>query len=385
MRENSVQKKIREQIQALNDLGLSTTGIFFTSDMIQSGFVAPSHVQFVPIPETVGNWFRSIRERRIRVNSLLEWAKQNAAEYNIFYVRNAAPNRRWFRFIRLYRDKIITEHQTKEIDQIKALLKENPLGIKPGKFLSWMEYSAIPLLNEWVFGSLSLGKVKNLVAVTSEIAEYEKQRACFGIPNTYTVTNGIDTHSCPLRTSPEFTGKEIHLLMLVGGSTAVDWHGIDLIVGGIRNYKGPVHIVLHLAGEDHLLNQYQDDFIIRHGYCNAEAIDKLADICHLALGTFAFQRKGLNEASTLKMREYAARGIPAVYAHTDPDYTGLVTAGLALHLTPMQVPDMAKVIQFAENLYRDSLASIKIRNYAIANMDFQVKMKELSEILLKIK
>jgi hypothetical protein len=168
--------------------------------------------------------------------------------------------------------------------------------------------------------------------------------------------------------------------MLVGGSTRVDWHGIDLIIEGIKKYNGETKIYLHLAGINKILSEYHDTFVIKHGYCNREEIEVLISRCHLALGTFAFLRKGLNEASTLKMREYGARGIPVVYGHFDPDYKQLVEMGLALKLPSMIPPDMYKVVEFAKNVCNQK-ASERIRKYSFEFMDMKIKMEKLGRII----
>jgi hypothetical protein len=109
-------------------------------------------------------------------------------------------------------------------------------------------------------------------------------------------------------------------------------------------------------------------------------LNELCSFCHIGLGSFALQRKALNDASTLKMREYGARGLPVVYGHLDNDYEGLANAGLALKIQPMVAPCMNVVVDFAYKVCNQD-ASLSIREYAKSNMDMFIKMNKLKDAL----
>jgi hypothetical protein len=47
-----------------------------------------------------------------------------------------------------YGDKILSEHQSKEVEEIESFAHLHPFGIKPTKFLSRLQYYFIPLYNE---------------------------------------------------------------------------------------------------------------------------------------------------------------------------------------------------------------------------------------------
>ena len=373
-RSNSVQDKVVAQIKAMNDCGIKAHGLFFSADS-SAEVVENSNMpfEFIPVRPNINGWFRSLRENREMLKAMIDYLRNIHVGYKHIYIRNHRPSLLWYKFIREFSDRIVVEHQTIEEQELRNLSKSNQCGLKPSKLLSWLEFSFIPMWQEKVWGPLAIGQSIRLIGVTEEIMRYELTRARFGKPAGLCITNGIIVEDFKLRTAPPFDGKTLHLLMLVGGTTDVDWHGIDFLVHGIDEYTGPCKIFLHLAGHNAILKKYKSANIIKHGYLTKDEVDKLCDMCHLALGTFAFERKGMKEASTLKMREYAARGIPVVFGHIDHDYKTLTEHGLAMQMKSMNSPDFTEIVKFAEIVNHIDTGT-RIRNFAFSKMHMNVKM-----------
>ncbi|MBM3921213.1 MAG: glycosyltransferase family 4 protein [Sphingomonadales bacterium] len=372
--ESSVQHKIKAQIKALNDLGCKTTGIFFTEETNIP--VNQEHIHWQGVHVAQKGWFQSLKERNAMTSTLYRWAAENAEEYDKIYVRNYRPTLWWYKFIKKNRDKVIVEHQTKEIDELLALWKANPFGWRPSLLLSWLEHNVIPWLQEKIYGSLANGAVKKIVAVTDEIAAYEKKRAMLGSPQTFVIGNGIQTDEFLLATPPPFDGTELNFLMLIGGTTETDWHGVDLILESIEKYPGNCKITLWLAGN--LSNGWQGNKNVKIlGFCSQKKRDDIFNHIHLAVGSFALQRKGLREASTLKVREYAARGVPFIFGHKDHDLESFVKNGCALELRAGLVPDMETILRFFEKMQTLPDVNTQIRNMCRENLDYSIKMKHL--------
>jgi len=379
-KDNSVQRKIASQISGLNNLGIDISGFFFTySGMAEIYGITAIH----SCPLSIGHskFMFSIRKKNRMTLNLLKWADEHVGEYDKLYIRNYRPGFYWWLFLLKYGYKSITEHQTMEYLEVKALAKENPFGLKPSKFLSWFEHTLLPMFNEKIFGSLALGATAQIVAVTREIGEYEVRRAFPQKPALAVIANGIDVEAYPLRTPPVFDGKQLKIMMLVGGSTAVDWHGIDLVMQGIEQYQGPIQIQLWLLGDIRVLKPYEAPYIVKPGFADKKMLNELSDTIHVGLGSFALQRKGLIEACSLKMREYAARGIPAVYGQEDSDYEFLVKKGLALKLAPLTPPKLEDIIEFVSNTYKISNLSSQIRDVAFQHMDLKVKITAIKGII----
>ena len=378
---DSVYHKITSQIEALNELGATTKGIFFS--VLDVNHVEPSannHVSCVKVRPVVKGWFRSLRERVRFTQSLYHWSKTYSKDYDVLYVRAYRPTFFWLLFLYRCRGKIITEHQTKEPEELMALWNENKFGIRPSAMLSWLEHNVIPWYQEIFLGRIALMLTKNIVCVTHEIAEYEKKRSLIFKPVSYAIGNGINVDDFVAIPPKTFDGKELNLMMSIGGSTNTAWHGLDLLVKSIEAYRGKVQITLFLAGNPEYLGRYENPRVVLLGNLNKKQLHDKMKECHLGIGSMALQRKGLHEASTLKIREYAASGLPFVFAHDDVDVADLVSRGLALKLIPMKVPDMDDILQFAKQLSIKPDYSNEIRQFAKAHLNTSVKMKNLLDV-----
>ena len=76
-----------------------------------------------------------------------------------------------------------------------------------------------------------------------------------------------------------------------------------------------------------------------HGRLPREAALRLLDRADVGLGTLALHRKGMAEASALKMREYLAVGLPVIYGNEDRDVDPLEPWVLRLPNTESNVDD----------------------------------------------
>ena len=100
-------------------------------------------------------------------------------------------------------------------------------------------------------------------------------------------------------------------------------------------------------------------------------------------------RKNLNEACSLKTREYTARGIPFVLAYQDTDLQH-VDKKYRFYL-PMANNDsmieMDKIINFAKHMStfgNGESISDYMRAYALRHMDWSVKVRKYLEFVEKI-
>jgi hypothetical protein len=69
-------------------------------------------------------------------------------------------------------------------------------------------------------------------------------------------------------------------------------------------------------------NPVLKDHIFFYPPSYGSALNQHFDQADIAVGTLAVDRKGLEECSALKHREYGARGIPFIYAGKDVSFDG---------------------------------------------------------------
>ena len=104
------------------------------------------------------------------------------------------------------------------------------------------------------------------------------------------------------------------------------------------------------------------------------------DICHIALDALAGFRKGLTETSSLKSREYCARGIPFIASSKDADFPDGWEYVQKIPDDESSI-DMKLVIDFANRVMADHEHPLKMRKYAEEHLDCMAKMKILKEFL----
>ena len=145
------------------------------------------------------------------------------------------------------------------------------------------------------------------------------------------IDNGVDTRLYPI-TSKKI-GKEITFISV---ASFCYWHGLDRMIEGMHIYYQNIQnngtlntpIYLKVVGNSRdgtidklmeLVKQYKlEKFIYFYGFKSGVELDELFDKSDISIASLGLHRKGLHTSSTLKVREYCARGIPVVYAGDDP-------------------------------------------------------------------
>lgn len=192
----------------------------------------------------------------------------------------------------------ITVHHTKELEEIG----QNRKGFKRKAALIIEKYA----------GRKILSQATGIVAVTTEICEYEMQRC--GLKPTYLLSNGIDSQL--IRLAEDKRGGTPEFIFIA--SYFANWHGLDLFLDILEADDSPclLHLVGQISSAD--LNRIRTTSSLSqririHGKLAADEINRLMASCDLGLSSFALFRNGMQESCTLKVREYLAAGL-AVFA-----------------------------------------------------------------------
>ncbi|EHQ36691.1 glycosyltransferase family 4 protein [Methanoplanus limicola] len=358
-----VDKKVISQIKNLSDLGVNCT--LFCICLGNEEFQYPEiNVKNVRLKGTNKKGISNKINREKLVNIEFENLIQSLNHDDIIYMRSPYPSPQISRILKNKRRcKIVIEYQTIE-----------PLEYKTKKKY-WY------LLIDYLFGNDIRKYTDGIVGVTEEITQYQLSRSGNPSKPHITIGNGFDINSVPIRNPPEFSGDELHLLCVANVSP---WHGLDRLIRGMAEYKGPTKVVLHIAGDGSEVpvlknlakNLNISDQVIFHSFLSGKDLDILFDKCHIAVGSLGIQRKGLKQTSELKAREYCARGMPFVIACDDPDFPK--DFPYILHLPPNEsLIDIKQVIAFTERIFVNPENSRKMCEYAIEHLDWSVKMKKL--------
>jgi len=348
-------KKILQQKKALENLGMSVVIIDIAS---------------IGISELDGAGFRNTMKRRSKLLKYCETMINNG-DVDAFYVRYPGGDLGFLRFAKEFGKMIITEHQTLEEQELAS-----------GKLR--MRY-----ISERAFGRKILTHVAGIVGVTSTICDYEVARS--GDPSKPCLVNGngIDISSVPLRTPPEFDGKNLDLLCV---AQVAKWHGLDRLIKGIAGHKVDVDLRLHVVGKGSEVTNLKklvtdlklENSVIFHGFRTGKELDGFFDKCHIGIGSLARHRTGMLETSELKAREYCGRGIPFICSVPDSDFAE--TYPYVMRVPSEEEPvDTTKIISFAKAVASDRKHPQLMRQYALENLDWSVKMKRLIQFLEEIR
>lgn len=190
----------------------------------------------------------------------------------------------------------------------------------------------------------------------------------FGIPAIF-LRNGIHVEEYKLKEVSKTNGK-IEILCM---GKLQRWHGYDRMIAGAIAYKnkhGELPFYLHILGEGNArqslmeqakqggLDESSVDF---PGIVVGEQLDQYFDKCLFAVESLGLHRLNLTYSSTLKSREYLARGIPFAYSLTIPGIDE--TCDFCFRIPVDESPvDMEALLEWSQNLADD--CGLQMRQYA---------------------
>ena len=230
-----------------------------------------------------------------------------------------------------------------------------------------------------LLGPRILSLADGAVAVTEEIRE-------FYIPHQSDIVvigNGFDVSSVPLRKATNADHGPVEVIMVANFSR---WHGVERLVESIALMDEVDNIVAHLAGSGReadaiaalVAERGLEGKVIMHGPKEGENLDRLFDRSQAAVGSLGLHRMNLSQASTLKAREYCARGIPLVTSVDDADLPSELPFVLRVPADDSPL-DMDALLAFIEAQEPDVVE--KMRRHAEGCMDWSVKVDQLATYL----
>lgn len=229
-------------------------------------------------------------------------------------------------FLILSKNKVFLVHHTKEEDELKM----------DTSFLGKLRYYAEKVIGKWCIGASD-----GIVAVTNEIRKYElnrsKKQKSFVFPNGIFVREQKIEH--------EFKHSDDKYKVLFISSYFQKWHGLDLLLENLQQNNRndfELHLIGNVTNEDMEVIS-KDNRIVFHGVQNLDYINAVSKEMHVALSSFALFRQNMEEACTLKVREYLSFGIPVYAGYKDifPDNFKYYQIG---------EPDIDNIVSYAKKM-----------------------------------
>lgn len=176
---------------------------------------------------------------------------------------------------------------------------------------------------------LLMSRARGMVFVTSELCAAPPFRGLRAVRRV--VANGVELGSYP-QLLPRATGAP---RLVFVGTAGQPWHGIDKVLTLARLQPDwQVDIV-----GSHGLDSEPSSNVTWHGPLSRSRLLPILERADVGIGTLALHRKGMDEACSLKLREYLAVGLPVVYGHQDRDVDGVVRESLRIPNTETNVVD----------------------------------------------
>ena len=250
------------------------------------------------------------------------------------------------------------------------------------------ELSVLKKLPFYIKEKVNRRKLKKIV---DRIITFSEDDEIFGIPTIKTI-NGLDFKKVPVR-NPEPESNEINLIAV---ASIEYWHGYDRFLKGLGEYyknEGRRNIKFHIVGDGTPINDYKKiveelnikEHVIFHGKKYGKELDEIYDKCSLAIACLGGHRKKLYLSSSLKSREYAAKGLPIISSISidfiPDDYKYLLF--FDSDESPINVD---RVVEFYEKIYKDNDSfkevNKEIRDFAEIKCSISLAMKPVIDFIL---
>ncbi len=285
---SGVGKKIFREVSAWNKDGHAACLFMHTSEH--------------PLSELVPAEIFSYNTNSNRID--IEFSRVNAARRLVRAVGAFQPDLIYFRY-GMY------VHPINQLASIAPIVEElNTDDLLQHKELGWI-YDTYNRLTRGIV----LRRTKALIFVSNELAR-SSSFAKFNKPGK-TIANGINLADFTPLPPPSNSNPR---LIFIGTPDRI-WHGVDKLETFARLYPD---LRIDIIGYDNLPeNRPAPSNMFFHGFLSSDGYRMLLASADVAISSLALHRIGLQEASTLKSREYLAYGLPLILSYIDTDLQDL--------------------------------------------------------------
>lgn len=259
-------------------------------------------------------------------------------------------------------------HAKKSNPSIKTILEVPtwPYGLEHQSLLRNLQYALDNKCQKYL---------KNYV---DRVVHYGEFQELFGIP-AFGIRNGVDTDEI-LMANGVSTGTKIRLLATGNWNF---WHGLDRLLLGFAEYPSiakKFHLTIVGGGRE--IPNYLA-IVKKHGLenmvdvlppCTGAELDAYFDSADICIGCLGMFRKNVALDSSLKHREYAARGVPFILTTPDPDFPENLP-WVKYFPAEEGAIDLQRLFMFYQNLLTSTALRQEIRAYAESKLDWSIKLR----------
>ncbi len=380
--ETSVQSKVLNQIKYFNKVGVYCRGAFFSTDYKVNGQLN-AYVDQIAVPLNNARYFTQHFQRRKLDKLLYLYIKKHAPYYDCIYFRYPGASKGLYKIVKDFKNIVFEINGNLKLTISKQF---KTVSFKLSNLLHNINFYYIPKFKENYYGNKILKHVRCLVSVSNELAKITSLNYKTSSIPFIVVGNGIAVEDFVTRDYITNTNSaNLTCLMLKGASTEADYLGFDRFLKGLAHYKGTKKIKVIAAGkqfkaEEELVKKLGIENLVDFvGYLDKNQIDSLINDGDVAIGTLATYRSNISEISSLKSREYYARGIPFIIGYTDTDLSYCDNAKQYIHEVVNDSSDinLDRFIEFCDKILIDKNHPLKMKKIAKNKLDFEAKIIKL--------
>lgn len=225
---------------------------------------------------------------------------------------------------------------------------------------------------------------KYLEKYVTSIITFGNFKTIWEIP-AINIKNGINMANIPI-TKP----KSIENIRLILFGNLIWWQGYDRLLEGLALYYQSTSIkrmvYIEIVGDGTEVDNYHkivefnslQEYVTFHGKKGAEELDEIFSNVHIGINSLGCHRKGLIELSTLKSKEFLARGLPVIYSTKD---NCLPEKSFFCKKVPEDESpvDIDAIISFYDSVTEHKDYPEEIRGYAENTISWDIQMAEVVE------
>lgn len=212
---------------------------------------------------------------------------------------------------------------------------------------------------------------------------------------TIKIMNGIDFDNVLQKSASDnlLKGNDIEMCCVANFAF---WHGLDRIVNGLVEYYSEPKdriINLHMVGNSNdtseqlkelLKNTNAEKHVIWEGSLNGASLDNIYNKCNLAIECLGIFRKDIHLSSSLKSREYLAKGLPFIFSGKVDIIPNDFPFCKEFPEVETSIP-MDEVVAFFDDVYgnmREKEVNKYLREFAIDKCSIEKMVEPIVEYIL---
>ena len=215
------------------------------------------------------------------------------------------------------------------------------------------------------------------------VVTYSDDKRIWGI-KTINIQNGVNADDVRI-SNRKSQAQEMHAICV---SSCAYWHGYDRFIAGLGKYYETPHdvdVYLDVVGDGGAIVEYKylsqkyniEDKVLFHGKLCGDELEAIYDQADIALDAMGRHRSGVKYNSSLKGKEYLAKGLPIVSGvRTELDKAEDFPFYYRVPANDSPI-NIGEVLEFYKKILEIPYYKITIREYAEKYFSFEYTLRNV--------